>query len=582
MMELNRNNWALVILIIAIIMHLSCNSTDSNGSRKSSRPNILLVMADDMGYSDLGCYGGEINTPNIDALAANGIKYTQFYNAARCCPTRASLLTGLYPQQAGIGHMVSDKGTPAYKGELSKKSVTIAEVLKQSGYSTYLSGKWHVTHWNPELEDHETSKHNWPTQRGFDDFFGMISGAGSFYDPRSLARNNKYITPGDDFYMTDAVTDFAKEKIKNHNEENPFFMYVAYTAPHWPMHALPEDIEKYKGKYDQGWDVTRAERLKNMKELGILSEDAELSDRDSRIPVWSEDIAHKEWELANMEVYAAMVDRMDAGIGEIVNELKKKGQLNNTVIFFLQDNGGCAEELDWIGSPSHYENPQNLPDGYSLQSDSRQQFMIPKTTRDGIPLTVQNKEVMPGPAHTYTAYGKNWANVSNTPFKKYKHWVHEGGIATPLIVHWPNGIKEIGGMQNQPSHLIDIMATCVDLAGGAYPKTHDENNIIPMEGVSLVPNFSSNTFQRDEPLYWEHEGNRAIRDGKWKLVSRATNAYTIWDKVDDLPLDQWELYDMEADRVELNDLAPLNPKKVLEMSALWMNWARRTGTVPRP
>ncbi len=581
-MKLNRNNWALVILIIAIIMHLSCNSTDSNGSRKSSRPNILLVMADDMGYSDLGCYGGEINTPNIDALAANGIKYTQFYNAARCCPTRASLLTGLYPQQAGIGHMVSDKGTPAYKGELSKNSVTIAEVLKQAGYSTYLSGKWHVTHWNPELEDHETSKHNWPTQRGFDDFFGMISGAGSFYDPRSLARKNKYIAPGDDFYMTEAVTEFAKEKIQNHNDENPFFMYVAYTAPHWPMHALPEDVEKYKGKYDQGWDETRKKRLSRMKDLGLIPKEAILSDRDYRVPEWSDDIKDKEWDIANMEVYAAMVDRMDAGIGEIVNELKKEGQFDNTLIFFLQDNGGCAEELDWIESPTHYENPKNIPKDYALGVNERQQFMIPKTTRTGVPLTVQDKSVMPGPAHTYTAYGKNWANVSNTPFKMYKHWVHEGGIATPLIVHWPNGVNVKATLQSQPSHLIDIMATCLDVAKATYPKTYNENEIIELEGESLFGHFIGEPTQRKKPIFWEHEGNRAVRHGKWKLVSRASMGYTIWDKVDEIPLNEWELYNMDLDRVELNDKAQSNPKKVEEMAAQWMNWARRTGTVPRP
>ena len=280
-----------------------------------------------MGYSDLGCYGGEINTPNLDALAKNGLRYTQFYNGARCCPTRASLLTGLYPQQAGVGHMVNDRGTPAFKGDLSANAVTIGEVLKGAGYSTYLSGKWHVTHWDHSKDDFEVDKKNWPNQRGFDEFYGMISGAGSFFDPRSLTLNNEYVAPTEDFYMTNAVTDYAVERIKKHKNENPFFMYVAYTAPHWPMHALPEDIAKYRGKYDKGWDHIRSERLKRMNDLGIVQEDTELTPRDSRIPDWDENIDHRNWEIANMEVYAAMTDRMDAGIGEIVAELKRKGEL---------------------------------------------------------------------------------------------------------------------------------------------------------------------------------------------------------------------------------------------------------------
>jgi len=565
--------------ILIFLVSLSCAEKSANGT-KDQRPNIILIMGDDMGYSDLGCYGGEINTPHLDALAKNGLRYTQFYNGARCCPTRASLLTGLYPQQAGVGHMVSDRGTPAFRGDLSANAVTIGEVLKGAGYSTYLSGKWHVARWDNDKEDFEIDKKNWPNQRGFDEFYGMISGAGSFYDPRSLSHNNQYVTPSDDFYMTNAVTEYAVERINEHESENPFFMYVAYTAPHWPMHALPEDIAKYKGMYDNGWDHMRSERLKRMKELGIVPDHTELTPRDSRVLSWDEDIEHRNWEIANMEVYAAMTDRMDAGIGEIVAELKRKGELNNTLIFFLQDNGACAEELDWIESPDHSENPLNIPEGYTLGKEDRQTYMIPKYTRDGIPVTVQNKEVMPGPAHTYTAYGKNWANASNTPFRMYKHWVNEGGISTPLIVHWPKEIKGSNALRRQPSHLIDIMATCVDVANAKYPKNYNGNDIAPLEGKSLIGSFSNEPI--DRALYWEHEGNRAVREGKWKLVSKSDFNSFIWDKENELALENWELFDMELDRIEMNDIASAHPEKVKEMSSKWLAWAKRTGIVPRP
>ena len=307
-----------------------------------SRPNIIIIMADDMGWSDIGCYGGEIETPNIDRLADNGLRFTQFYNTGRCCPTRASLLTGTYAHQTGIGHMMNDKGLPGYRGDLGKNVLTIAEVLRPAKYSTYLSGKWHVT---PETLP-EGSKHNWPNQRGFERFYGTIHGAGSFFDPNSLARNNAHISPmsdpdyqPDQFYYTDAINDHAVRFIKEHQVKNPFFLYVAHTAPHWPMHALPEDIEKYKGRYDDGWEVIRKERYRRQLQMGLVKSNWQLSNRDA--VAWK-DAKNKEWEIRLMEVYAAMVDRLDQGIGRIISALEKRKMLENTLILFLSDNGGLC------------------------------------------------------------------------------------------------------------------------------------------------------------------------------------------------------------------------------------------------
>ena len=317
--------------ILFIFLFTQCE-TNNNSIQK---PNIVIIMSDDMGFSDLSCYGGEIPTPNIDNLAMNGLRFTQFYNTARCCPTRASLLTGLYPHQAGIGHMVSDRGTPAFKGDLSKNAVTIAEVLKMVGYSTYLSGKWHITPYDDSPSGIKNpDKTNWPIQRGFDKFFGMISGAGSFFDPRSLAIDNEYIPPSKDFYFTDNVTENAVKFINQNSKEDPFFMYVSYTAPHWPLHALPEDILKYKGKYDKGWDKIRKERIERMREMGLIKKEWQLSPRDSNVKDWESEIEDREWEIRNMEVYAAMIDRMDYGIGKIITKLKEDGFYENTLIVY--------------------------------------------------------------------------------------------------------------------------------------------------------------------------------------------------------------------------------------------------------
>ena len=536
----------------------------------AARPNIVLVMSDDMVYSDIGCYGGEIQTPNLDRLAANGLRFTQFYNTARCCPTRACLLTGLYPHQTGVGYMMRDRGADGYRGDLNRNCVTIAEVLKNAGYKTYMSGKWHVT--KETRPQNAADKHNWPPQRGFDRFYGTIHGACSFWDPSTLCRNNRMISPFADaeyqpeepYYYTDAISDQAARFIREHDRSGPFFMYVAYTAAHWPLHARERDIARYDGKYDAGYAATRAARLKKMKQLGVISPPAELSPASG---AW-EQIEHKEWEAANMEVYAAMVDSMDQGIGRIVEALRETGQLDNTLLCFFQDNGGCAEGAGRGLKP----NPRAAaPTLAKIPAEQLHYFgSAPKQTRDGWP--VRAGRAMPGPADTYIAYGKHWANVSNTPFREYKHWTHEGGISTPLIVHWPAGITEQNGLRHQASHLIDLMPTCVELAGAQYPKEFLGKAIQPAEGVSLTPAFANQALLRG-PIYWEHEGNRAVREGKWKLVAkRPTGGQSA----------NWELYDIEADRSELTNLANKHPERVERMARMWQAYAERTGVFPWP
>lgn len=538
----------------------------------AERPNIILIMGDDMGISDIGCYGSEIKTPNLDKLAEGGLRFRQFYNTSRCCPTRASLLTGLYPHQAGIGDMMDDLGMDGYRGELNRNSVTIAEVLKTAGYRTYVTGKWHVTKKTQAKSD--TDRRNWPLQRGFDRFYGTIHGAGSFFDPNSLTRDNAFISPFDDpeyqpeeFYYTDAISDHAVLFVQDHHQDqgdSPFFMYVAYTSAHWPMHARKRDIAKYKGQYDAGYDVIRKARYEKMIKLGLIdSQSAKLSKlKDS----WKES-DHLKWDIVNMEVYAAMIDNMDQGIGRIVKSLKETGQYENTLLLFFQDNGGSHEGM---GRGDNGAQRQANPSLKPLSKSYLQLDMIPKQTRDGFPMR-QGKGVLAGPSDTYIGYGKAWATVSNTPFREYKHWVHEGGISTPLIAHWPAKISREGEWEDTPSHLIDLMATCVDVAGAEYPRTfHGGKNITPMEGKSLRLAFEGKGDQIErEAIYWEHEGNRAVRSGNWKLVANGIKG-------------KWELYDISKDRSELNDLAAAMPDKVKQLADMWDAYAQRTHVVPWP
>ncbi len=532
------------------------------------QPNILIIISDDMGFSDLGCYGGEINTPNLDALAADGLRFTQFYNTARCCPTRAALLTGLYPHQAGIGHMTGDSGFDGYRGDLNKRCVTIAEVLKPAGYATCMVGKWHVTrHIQPEGQ-----KHNWPLQRGFERFYGMISGGGSFYDPFTLTRDNKQISPFADpeytpksYYLTDAFSDHAVRFIGDHAKEKkdkPFLIYLAYTTAHWPMHALPEDIAKYKGKYDKGYGPIRKARLERAAKLGLIDPKQGLS---SQAEEWSK-VTNKEREITCMEVYAAMIDRMDQGIGRIVAELKRTGQFDNSLILFLQDNGGCAEPMGRNVTKGRTDGPRaDKPSLPPIKPEVLPSALVPAQTRDGYPVR-QGPNVIPGPYDTFVAYGRGWANVSNTPFREYKHWVHEGGISTPLIAHWPAGIKAKNELRRDPAHLVDLMATCVDLGGAKYPAKSADNDIQPMEGISLRPALEGKALERQSPIFWEHEGNKAIREGNWKLVAKHNQ--------------KWELYDIATDRIESKDLAASMPDKVKDLAGKHEAWAKRAGVQP--
>ncbi len=534
----------------------------------NQRPNIVVIMADDMGYSDIGCYGGEIDTPNLDRLAAGGIRFTQFYNTGRCCPTRASLLTGLYPHQAGIGHMMEDRGLEGYRGDLNDRCLTIAQVLQPAGYATYMSGKWHVTKKiGPDLDPGDQK--NWPRQRGFDRFYGTIHGAGSFFDPNSLTRGNSLIVPDrQNFYYTDAITDNAVQCIAEHDDRRPFFLYVAYTAPHWPMHAKPQDIAKYRGRYAAGWDALRRERYERMVDMGLIDDDWELTPRDERALPWEESPL-KPWQERRMEVYAAMVDCMDQGIGRLVDQLREAGYLDNTLILFLADNGGCAEEFGSSRAAKSEDLQPRLDPSGPMRWGELQTRMVPRATRDGH-VVRSGRGVMPGAADTYVAYGLEWANASNTPFRRYKHWVHEGGISSPLIMHYPAGAAlSPGGLYSQPAHLIDLMATCVDLAGADYPQQVAGRPITPMQGVSLRPALGNEPLARKTPLFWEHEGNRAVRDGKWKLVAQGAAG-------------AWELYDMDADRTELHDLVERLPERAAAMAKQWEAWAINAQVKPWP
>ncbi len=554
-------------------VYLAALSGLSGVVRAADRPNIIYIMADDMGFSDIGCYGSEIATPHLDRLAEDGVRFTQFYNTARCCPTRASLLTGLYPHQAGVGHMMDDRGVDGYRGDLNRQCVTLAEVLKTAGYRTYMSGKWHVTKViNPKSE---ADQHNWPIQRGFDQFYGTIHGAGSFFDPNTLTRGNQYISPYADpeytekemangeFYYTDAIADHASKFIHDHHQatnDEPFFLYVAFTAAHWPMHALEKDIAKYQGRYDAGYEAIRKERYQRMISLGLIDE--------SNTELWPmpedwKETEHWEWDKRNMEVYAAMIDSMDQGIGRIIESLKNTGQFENTLICYFQDNGGCAEGYGrgGQGGPRAAE-PTLKP----LGDDYLQPNMTPTQSRDGFAMRT-GKGSMAGPADTAIGYGRGWATVSNTPFREYKHWVHEGGISTPLIAHWPSKITRKGELEATPSHLIDLMATAVDLAEASYPTTfHDGQTIHPMEGKSLLPAFLGQSIER-EAIYWEHEGNRAVRMGDWKLVAKGAKG-------------KWELYNIAKDRSEQRDLSDEMPEQTAKLAAMWRAYAERAHVLP--
>lgn len=544
---MNRIGLFTALLIILMAPPVSVEKEEVfDLERSSKRPNVLLILADDMGYSDLSCYGSEIPTPNIDELAFNGVRFTQFYNGARCCPSRASLLTGLHPHQTGLGGMTGQASKfPGYQGEISKNCVTIAEALKSVGYKCYMAGKWHLT---GNLKDTV----NWPKQRGFDRFFGSINGGGNFFYPNGLLLGNTLIEPDDDFYYTDRIATYVKKFISEHeksNDEAPFFVYAAFTAPHFPLHAPDSSINKFKGKFDLGWDVLRKKRFDRMKELGLTNSNFKLSKRDSLVPPWVDEKS-KEWEARRMEVYTAQMYHLDVAVGRIVDTLKDNDVFDDTLIMFLSDNGGCAEDI----TMGWYNFVTNRYGG--------------RYTRHGDSLLVSNNpKVMPGTENTFQSVGRSWANLQNTPFKMYKHYTMQGGIATPLIVHWPRNIKQKGSIFNEPYYLIDVMPTILKAARTIYPKTYGGNSILPQEGISMLDTFFGLKSNVKRKMYWEHENNKAIREGDLKLVS--TNG------------GDWKLYNLEEDPIEDNDLSNEFPKIVRKMKIDWRDWAWRTKVYPK-
>ncbi|HEY6899015.1 MAG TPA: arylsulfatase [Puia sp.] len=535
------------------------------GAMAQKRPNIVLILADDLGFSDIGCYGGEVQTPNIDYLASHGVRYRQFYNTSRCCPTRASLLTGLYNQQAGIGKMTDAEDEPGYLGHITVNAVTIAEVLKTAGYQTAMSGKWHVSNTNglknpqEQLEwlNHHKEKEEfspleqYPTNRGFDKFFGTIWGVVDFYDPFSLVSGTTPIrnVPAG-YYHTDAINDTAVEYIKSMaGSSQPFFLYVAENAPHWPLMAKPEDIAKYRDTYKGGWDAVRKARYDRMVKMGLIDPaKTKLSERWNDKLSW-ENNPDKDWDALAMAVHAAMIDRMDQGIGRIIAALKKTGQLDNTLIVFLSDNGASAE------------NAANYGPGFDRPSETRDGRKIVYATK---------KQAEPGPETTYSSIGQRWSNVANTPYRYWKAESYEGGIHTPMIAFWPKGITvKKGGFSDQVGHVMDFMSTFVELTGASYPTTYKGHTIPATTGVSLVPSFKGVAGKGHEELFNEHFGARYARVGNWKLVSLGADS-------------TWKLYDLSVDKSETEDVAAKYPDRVQQLDGLWRQWANTHMVLPKP
>ena len=522
MLQATRSNNGL-LTSLTLIAGLCLSQTASSAPAK---PNIIVILVDDMGWGDLSCYGSEIPTPNLDKLAGNGLRFTQFYNTGRCCPTRASLLTGLYPHQTGIGHMTDDNKLPGYQGRLNDRCVTMAEVLRPAGYFTAMSGKWHVGQ-NLGVV---------PWERGFDRSLNAPAGGFYFSDaPRAkLFLNGEEIAIDDprlpkNWYSTDLWTEFGIRFIDEAlKARKPFFLYLAHNAPHFPLQAPPEEIARFRhGVYTNGWDKLREERYARQKKLGVIDPAWPMSARPPLVQAWNDQSTEDKERFDHiMALYAACVWHMDKSVGVLTDALKQRGVLDNTLILFMSDNGGNAE---------------SGPKG-RLEGDN------------------------PGNGASTVFCGQSWATLENTPFRRYKHFNHEGGIATPLIAHWPEGITAKGELRSQPGHLVDIMATVVDVAAAKYPAEFKGKTILPMEGRSLVPAIGGKSIER-EALFWEHEGNAAVRVGDLKLVRVGGKG-------------AWELYDLKADRTELQDLASSQPAKVKELAAKWEAWAKRAQVIP--
>jgi len=521
-------------LFFVFILFFQCKNSEIT---KIKKPNILIILADDMGYSDAGFMGSGIETPSIDLLANNGLVFNQFYNAGRCCPTRASLLTGLYAHKSGLGWMTrANQGKPGYQGEINNHSVTLAQVLKTAGYKNYAVGKWHVVY-DPYMHQ-DSAKYNWPLQRGFDKFFGMLQGGGGYYNTKTLTLDNTRIKPPKDFYITEGINAYALKFLKSHfktQSRAPFFMYLAHYAPHRPLHAQKELIAKYKGKFMKGWDYFRKKRLATMKEKGLINPDWSMSKRDANVPDWdSLTLEEKKIWDELMAVYAAQVDHMDQGIGQVIQLLKENKELDNTLILFLSDNGGNSFAQG--GKKVTPDVLKNLGNSNSAQS-----------------------------------YRVNWANMSNTPFRKYKMYNHEGGISTPLIIHWPKGISNSKKVTQQQGHVIDIMPTLIEISGAKYPKKVNNISIYSPQGTSFLNAIKGKETVR-EPMFFEHNGNRAVIKSNWKLVAEGQQKppYTK----------PWELYNLSKDRIEENNLINQNPEKAKELEQLWNSWAKNNNVLP--
>ena len=486
------------------------------------RPNIILILVDDMGFSDSAAYGSEIDTPNLNRLASEGVRFSQFYSCARCCPSRASLLTGLYPHQAGVGHMVDQAGpAPGYVNDLSPRSRTIAQVLKGAGYQTGMVGKWHVTPVNQ-------SRHNWPLQRGFDRYYGIIHGAADYFNPATLTYGNDPITQTRRITTLPTRSATMRSASSMSSRGVPIPSFCILLSPRRTGRSTRGRKTSASMRAATTADGTNSRHARHARQLrsGMLPKRWDLTTRDATVKPWSE-APDKAWQSRRMEVYAAMIDRMDRNVGRILTKLKETGRDRNTMVLFMSDNGGCAEEIGpkWTG------------------------LHIPKATREGKPVQVGNTPgVLPGAEDTYQSYGVPWANCSNTPFRLYKHWVHEGGISSPLIVRWPERIQPTRTWIAEPSHFIDIMATCVDSAGAKYPPDTGTEPVIPLQGRSLLPLVTGSARLAERNLFWEHEGNRAMRRGPWKLVRKFPG--------------EWELYNMDDDRTESNNVAQKHPERI--------------------
>jgi len=501
----------------------------ASSATAAQRPNIVLILADDMGFSDLGCYGSEIATPNLDKLAARGLRFTQFYNAARCCPTRAALLTGQYPHAAGVGHMLQAWRPPSYTGGIGPHTATIAELLSAGGYRTYHVGKWHVGGVGGK-----TPGANHPMRRGFDRAYGT-AGGGGFFDLRPLYLDEQSIEPEPGFYATDVFTDYAVKFLDEHGRtggERPFFLNLCYTAPHFPLHAKPADIEKYRGKYVDGWDKVRAARFARQQSIGLFPTETKLSPRDPVAQAWDDLSAEERAEHEQrMEVHAAMVDCMDHGIGRVLAAVDKLGATDNTLVLFLSDNGASAEALDSWPNPARGHKPGSVI----------------------------------GTAESHRCLEVGWATAANTPFRMHKMWAHEGGISTPLIAAWPRGIAARGELTKQVSHVIDLLPTFIDLAGEKYPQKLGDRELRPPDGQSLAPAFAG-AAPVARTLGWEHEGNRGLRSDDWKLVATYRG--------------EWELYNLATDRTETHNLAAEEPDRTRKLAETWQAWGDKVGVIP--